>query len=460
MAALFAAIGTLPYWLYTQRWVIEITGAGFVPMCFLQAFWTWLFVWIAIRWLRASVQSRCSSRLGPAIIIPLVFVGVEVVTRPAEADRTELVTALLQGARAHVARAVFMVQKEMADRIVAPPGNKTYGALSVMLQSFAACRTVVQAPAGAFTPAPKVDSAVVRLDFTAAPALDIPDEEHYRAVVHAAFGQRRKTLRNALRAVYAEAAVDAALAATGIDGVRRGETLTLVADGWVQPRGGAVAPGDIDAGAWLFDDEAFKLVPPEKAKDFATVYKVQSPRGPIRISLPLSFGLKRLGPLLLGFAQRHPEISLDMDYTDRRVNLIEEGVDLSIRITARLDPGDVARRIGSSRLIVVASPDYLARHGMPQHPDELADHECLGYTAGGSSQAWTFVVDGQTRSVAIRSRINAGNGDVLAEAAALGMGIACQPDFIVDSFIASGRVRAILADFPAPDRPVSHSVAP
>ncbi len=185
----------------------------------------------------------------------------------------------------------------------------------------------------------------------------------------------------------------------------------------------------------------------------------QSPRGPIRISLPLSFGLKRLGPLLLGFAQRHPEISLDMDYTDRRVNLIEEGVDLSIRITARLDPGDVARRIGSSRLIVVASPDYLARHGTPQHPDELADHECLGYTAGGSSQAWTFVVDGQTRNVAIRSRINAGNGDVLAEAAALGMGIACQPDFIVDSFIASGRVRAILADFPAPELGI-HVVLP
>jgi apolipoprotein N-acyltransferase len=76
-AALFAAIGTLPYWLYTQRWVIEITGAGFVPMCFLQAFWTWLFVWIAIRWLRASAQSRRSARLGPAIIIPIVFVGVE-----------------------------------------------------------------------------------------------------------------------------------------------------------------------------------------------------------------------------------------------------------------------------------------------------------------------------------------------------------------------------------------------
>ncbi len=131
-------------------------------------------------------------------------------------------------ARASVSRGVFMVQKEMADRIVAGPGTKTYGAMGVMLQSYAACRTVVSAPAGAFTPAPKVDSAVVRLDFTAPPALDIPDEEHHRSVVHAAFGQRRKTLRNALRAIYAEDAVAAALVATGIDGGRRGETLSLV----------------------------------------------------------------------------------------------------------------------------------------------------------------------------------------------------------------------------------------
>ena len=130
-------------------------------------------------------------------------------------------------AREHVARAVVMVQKEMADRIVAGPGSKTYGAMGVMLQSFARCRMVCNAPAGAFTPAPKVDSAVVQIDFTAPPGLDLPDEEHYRSVVHAAFGQRRKTLRNALRAIYAEDAVAAALASTGIDGGRRGETLAL-----------------------------------------------------------------------------------------------------------------------------------------------------------------------------------------------------------------------------------------
>lgn len=130
-------------------------------------------------------------------------------------------------ARAHVARAVVMVQKEMADRIVAGPGSKTYGALGVMLQTYATCRTVCHAPAGAFTPAPKVDSAVVRLDLSPTARVPVADEEHHRAVVHAAFGQRRKTLRNALRAVYDVAAVDAALTATGLDGQRRGETLSL-----------------------------------------------------------------------------------------------------------------------------------------------------------------------------------------------------------------------------------------
>jgi len=177
----------------------------------------------------------------------------------------------------------------------------------------------------------------------------------------------------------------------------------------------------------------------------------QTPRGNIRISLPLSFGLKRLAPLLLEFSQRYPEVALDMDYSDRRVNLIEEGIDLSIRITRRLQPGDVARRIGSGRMLVVASPEYLARHGRPRHPSELAHHECLGYTAGGAGQSWQFMVDGQLASFPVRSRINANNGDVLTEAAAQGLGITLQPDFIADSFLAAGRVESILTDFPVPE---------
>ena len=173
-----------------------------------------------------------------------------------------------------------------------------------------------------------------------------------------------------------------------------------------------------------------------------------TPRGNIRMSLPLSFGLKRLAPLLLDFSQRYPEVGLDMDYSDRRVKLIEEGIDLSIRITRRLDGGDVARKIGTGRMQVVASKNYLAQHGRPQHPAELIHHECLGYTSGGVAQNWEFKIDGQLQSFPVRSRINANNGDVLTEAAAQGLGITLQPDFIIDSFLADGRVEAILVDFP------------
>lgn len=132
-------------------------------------------------------------------------------------------------ARAVVRRAVVMVQKEMADRIVAAPGGKDYGALGVMIRTYVDVSTVARVGAGSFVPPPRVDSTVLRLVPLAggAPRVAIADEKHYGSVVHAAFGQRRKTLRNALRAVFEEAAVDQALAETGIEGGRRGETLDI-----------------------------------------------------------------------------------------------------------------------------------------------------------------------------------------------------------------------------------------
>jgi 16S rRNA (adenine1518-N6/adenine1519-N6)-dimethyltransferase len=132
-------------------------------------------------------------------------------------------------ARAHVRRAVVMIQKEMADRVLANPGGKDYGALGVMIQTYLDAKLVAKVPPGAFVPAPKVDSAVIRLVplAGAAPRVPLADAARYSAVVHAAFGQRRKTLRNALRARWSAAAVDAAFAATSIDGGRRGETLAI-----------------------------------------------------------------------------------------------------------------------------------------------------------------------------------------------------------------------------------------
>lgn len=132
-------------------------------------------------------------------------------------------------AREVVRCAVVMIQKEMADRIVASPGTKAYGALGVMIRTYADVSTVAKVGAGSFVPAPRVDSAVVKLVPLpgGAPRVPIADPDHYAKVVHAAFGQRRKTLRNALRAVYDDAALAAALAACAIDGGRRGETLEI-----------------------------------------------------------------------------------------------------------------------------------------------------------------------------------------------------------------------------------------
>lgn len=174
------------------------------------------------------------------------------------------------------------------------------------------------------------------------------------------------------------------------------------------------------------------------------------PRGPLRVSLPLTYGLRRLVPLLLEFAETYPEISLAMDFSDRQLNLIEEGIDLTIRITAQPEAGAIVRRLGSSQLITVASPDYLARHGRPRHPDELAGHVCLGYSPKANNRPWTFVVDGQSQSFQLPWRMQANNGDVLAEAAVQGLGITMHPDFIVGEHLAAGRLEVLLEEFAPP----------
>lgn len=184
----------------------------------------------------------------------------------------------------------------------------------------------------------------------------------------------------------------------------------------------------------------------------------QVPRGSIRISLPLIFGVRYLAPLLLEFGSRYPELDLDLDFSDRRVNLIEEGVDLSIRITDYLGPREVTRRLGSSRMAVVAAPSYLERHGEPVHPADLAAHQCLSYTFADNS-AWQFVVDGQLRGFPVHGRLQANNGDVLLDAAVRGLGIAREPIFIAGPALAAGSVREILVDFPVPELGI-HAILP
>jgi 16S rRNA (adenine1518-N6/adenine1519-N6)-dimethyltransferase len=133
----------------------------------------------------------------------------------------------LLGARAHLARMVVMLQLEMAERIVAAPDTPEYGALSVMVRIAATARIAFRLPPGAFHPPPRVHSAVLVVEPLAGHRAPITDEGWFHDVVHAAFGQRRKTLRNALSTMLEEAPIAAGLAAAGIDGQRRGETLSV-----------------------------------------------------------------------------------------------------------------------------------------------------------------------------------------------------------------------------------------
>jgi DNA-binding transcriptional LysR family regulator len=168
------------------------------------------------------------------------------------------------------------------------------------------------------------------------------------------------------------------------------------------------------------------------------------PRGRIRLGLPLSFGLQSLMPALLRFGELHAHIELVLDFSDRRSNLIEEGIDLSIRITHRLEPSDIVRKLGESRLLTVASPQYLAQHSKPMHPSDLAHHSCLVYSQDFQSTSWTFKEKGTSCNVTVRPRLAANNGEALLQAAAQGLGVTRPPDFMAQPYLENGSVVSLL----------------
>jgi DNA-binding transcriptional LysR family regulator len=164
------------------------------------------------------------------------------------------------------------------------------------------------------------------------------------------------------------------------------------------------------------------------------------PRGTLRVSGPLSFGHLFLGPLVSAFLDEYPDVRLDLSLSDRKVDLIEEGYDLALRIGVLDDSSLVARRLGPSTMLVVGSPAYLARKGTPRVPADLRDHDCLTYEY--SSPSWRFA-DGP---VAVRGRLASNNGDVLRDAALGGHGLWYGPRFLVGDAVREGRLVSVLED--------------
>jgi DNA-binding transcriptional LysR family regulator len=173
-------------------------------------------------------------------------------------------------------------------------------------------------------------------------------------------------------------------------------------------------------------------------------------RGRIKLGMPLNYGVQTLLPMLLDFAQLHPDVELVMDLSDQRARLIEEGLDISIRITARLRPGDIVRKLGQCRLYTLAAPAYLQQHGEPLHPRDLSQHTCLLYANAEQVNSWIYHEGQETLAVPVSGRVVANNGMALAEAAKRGMGITRAPDFIAEAYLKGEDLQPILADFEGP----------
>ncbi len=174
-------------------------------------------------------------------------------------------------------------------------------------------------------------------------------------------------------------------------------------------------------------------------------------RGALKLAAPLSFGLSHLSQALTDFLCEHPAIELNLDLNDRNMNLIEEGFDMAVRIGELQDSTLVARRIGTARHVVCASPDYLERYGKPVHPDELTRHIGLQYSHISYKQQWRFVSPaGKTVFAQPHIRVHANNGEALAAAAIAGLGITAGPTFILGKHISEGSLVTILNAYQRP----------
>ena len=174
-------------------------------------------------------------------------------------------------------------------------------------------------------------------------------------------------------------------------------------------------------------------------------------RGTLRVALPMSFGVRHMCKPLAAFSKKHPRIRFDLDLNDRRVDLLDEGVDLAIRIGRLEDSSLIARKLFDVRGVICAAPHYLKTHSAPKTPYELRDHDCLVYSNLADPTQWAWQDgEGNRHSVEVNEVMRASSGDFLTNAAAHGLGIVMQPTFIASDAIRRGNLVPILEDYEWP----------
>jgi DNA-binding transcriptional LysR family regulator len=179
-------------------------------------------------------------------------------------------------------------------------------------------------------------------------------------------------------------------------------------------------------------------------------------RGQLVVAAPIVYGRLHVVPVAAEFLEQHPEIDIQLRLGDRNVNLIEEHVDVALRIGTLPDSGLVATQVGAIRRVVCASPDYLLRFGTPLAPDDLAAHSCISFDGLEAATAWTFVgKDGEKRQVAIHSRLTVTTADAAIAASTLGLGLTRVLSYQVADALGDGRLVRVLGDHEPPAVPAS-----
>lgn len=205
----------------------------------------------------------------------------------------------------------------------------------------------------------------------------------------------------------------------------------------------------------MFHERCVQLLADLEEAETAAAASTTRPRGTIRLTSSINFGVRHLSPAIAAFLARHPEVRFDVALSDRIVDLVEEGYDLAVRIGATGGENVVARLLGKTHMVCCAAPDYLKRHGTPRSPEDLARHRCLTYEYLQSRDLWRFRDrGGRERNARVSGPLHSNNGDLLAAAAVQGVGIALEPGFIVGADLKAGRLMPVLEAYAAPVSPI------
>jgi DNA-binding transcriptional LysR family regulator len=175
------------------------------------------------------------------------------------------------------------------------------------------------------------------------------------------------------------------------------------------------------------------------------------PRGTLRLTSSISFGAGYLAPAIAEFQLRHPQLRFDIELSDRAVDLVDEGIDLAVRIGDIGSQALIARRIGVAQMVCCAAPSYLSRNRAPRTPADLAQHPCLTYAYSSGGNVWRFTdVEKRVHEVKVTGPAHANNGAMLAALAVAGVGINLEPDFIVATDVRAGRLVPLLPGYTPP----------